>query len=79
MLFPVVFTGCFAIAGFLAGRWVAVLAAAAVMPLYWGGLHAGWWGYGVGESWQPLLVFTTVLATFGAAIGVAARRWLRSS
>lgn len=65
--------------GFVVGRWMALVPAAVVMPIYWIGLRAGWWGYGVGDGWQYLSVLTTVLASCGAAAGVAVRKRLRWS
>ena len=39
------------LAGFAHRRWLVVPLAAAVWPLYYLGLHAGWWGSGVGDGW----------------------------
>jgi hypothetical protein len=64
----------FVAAGFAVGRWQVLLAAAAAVPLYFGGVLAGWWGSGVGDGWQFALAVGTALGTAAAALGVASRR-----
>jgi len=64
----------FVAAGFAVGRWQVVLAAAAVAPLYFAGLVAGWWGNGIGDGWQFALAIGTAAGTVAAALGVASRR-----
>jgi hypothetical protein len=65
--------------GFLAGRWAVVLPLAAVLPLYLMGVKAGWWGNGVGDGWQYVLVFGGGLGALGGALGVLARRGVRKA
>jgi hypothetical protein len=60
--------------GFLIGRWAIVIVLAAAWPLYFIGLHAGWWGHGVGDGWEVALVIGTLVATVAGAAGVFARR-----
>lgn len=74
ILLAMAFYGAIALAlGFLVGRWIIVVASAAAFPLYVVGVEAAWWGHGLGDGWQPLLVGSTVAATMGSAAGVALR------
>jgi hypothetical protein len=60
--------------GFLIGRWAVVAVLAAAWPLYFLGLHQEWWGHGVGDGWQVILVTGTLVAAVAGAAGVLARR-----
>lgn len=60
--------------GFLSGRWAVVAVLAAAWPLYFLGLHQEWWGHGVGDGWQVILVTGTFVAVVAGAVGVLARR-----
>jgi hypothetical protein len=65
--------------GFLIGRWAIVVILAAAWPLYFLGLNKDWWGHGVGDGWQAILVWGTVAATVAGAAGVLARRRIAQS
>ena len=66
----------FLAAGALIGRsWVLVVAAC-LWPLFFIGLHADWWGSGVGESWAVALVLLILTSVAGAMVGLLARRRL---
>jgi hypothetical protein len=65
-----------AVLGVLVGRWWMLIVAACVWPLFFSGLHAGWWGSGVGESWAVALVLLILISIVGAALGVVAARIL---
>lgn len=73
----VVATACAAL-GLAVGRWPVVLAPLIGWPVFYLGLAAGWWLYGVGDGWQYVALLTTVVGTVGAAVGVAIRRVLPS-
>jgi hypothetical protein len=52
------------------------------LALFYVGLNAGWWGYGVGEAWQIAMAVLMCVGVVGALAGVAARshyalRWSR--
>jgi hypothetical protein len=47
-------------------------------PVFYLGLAAGWWLYGVGDDRQYVALLTAVVGTVGAAVGVAIRRVLPS-
>lgn len=70
----IVYCTAFILLGFVIGRWVALIPAAIAFPLYVGGLHAEWWGHGVGDGWEYGVVFATLVAIVATAAGVAARR-----
>ena len=74
MLFLVLLGVGAVLIGYLVGRWGIVFSAAAVMPIYFLGVHAGWWGHGVGDGWEAALMVTTLIVTGGTALGVPARR-----
>ena len=64
--------------GFLIGRWAIVIVLAAAWPVYFLGLHQEWWGHGVGDGWQVILVAGTLAALCAGAAGVFARRKTRT-
>jgi hypothetical protein len=64
--------------GFLIGRWAIVIVLAAAWPVYFLGLHQEWWGHGVGDGWQWILIVGTLVATAAGAAGVFARRKTRT-
>jgi len=73
MSFLTVYCVAFAAFGLAAGRWVALVPAAAAFPLYIGGVHANCWGHGVGDGWEYVVIFTTAAAVVATAAGVALR------
>lgn len=56
----------FAIGAMTRSPWA--LLAVLLVPLYVAGVHIGWWGYGVGDSWE----LATILAMFIASATVLA-------
>jgi hypothetical protein len=60
--------------GALVGRWWLPIVAACVWPLFFLGLHAAWWGSGVGDGWAYALVGLILVSVAGAVIGVVGRR-----
>jgi hypothetical protein len=70
----IVVAAAFVAAGFAVPRWSAVVVAAALVPFYFAGLLAGWWGSGVGDGWQFALAGGTAASMVGAVTGVAVRR-----
>ncbi len=59
--------------GFVVGRWRALLVPIGGLTLFYVGLNAGWWGYGVGDAWQFAMATLVVAGVVGAVAGVAAR------
>ncbi len=45
-------------------------------PLYFLGLHAGWWGHGVGDMWPYALIGVTLLGIAAVAAGLGLRALL---
>jgi hypothetical protein len=74
MIPVIVVAAAFVAAGFAMARWPVVVIAAALVPFYFAGLVAGWWGSGVGDGWQFALAIGTAASTVGALVGVATRR-----
>jgi hypothetical protein len=66
-------------AGLLTGRWAAVAVVAAAIPVYYLGLNAGWWGHGVGDGWQYVLVAATLVGALTVAAAIGVRRILARS
>lgn len=62
--------------GFLIARWAVVAVLAAAWPLWFLGLRQDWWGHGVGDGWQVILVSGTLAAAVAGAVGVFVRRGL---
>jgi hypothetical protein len=54
-------------------RWVVALAAV-VWPAYFAGLHASWWGNGVGDGWPVAAIALTGATATGALLGLAVGR-----
>lgn len=64
----------FAPVGLLIGRWWAVGIPLIGVPLFFLGLHQGWWGSGVGETWGAALGLLMVFGVVAAAAGVILRK-----
>jgi hypothetical protein len=71
------------VVGVAIGRWWAVIIPVVGLALFYVGLNAGWWGYGVGDAWQIAMAVLMGVGVVGALAGVAARsqihavRWSR--
>jgi ascorbate-specific PTS system EIIC-type component UlaA len=72
---PLLLTLVVVVAAFIR-RWWAVVLPLGVIPLFYAGLKAGWWGDGVGEGWQYAAVMVTIIGLLGSALGVAVGRAL---
>ncbi len=59
--------------GFLVGRRSVAFVAPAVWALFMLGLTQDWWGHGVGDGWQYVLIVGAAVAAAGAATGVIVR------
>jgi len=70
----IVVAAVFVAAGFAVPRWPVFVVAAVLVPFYFAGLVAGWWGSGVGDGWQFALAIGTAASMVGAVAGVATRR-----
>jgi hypothetical protein len=44
------------------------------IPCYYGGLREGWWGSGVGDSWEAIMLVMTALGVAVSLLG-----WLTHS
>lgn len=51
-----------------------MLLAAAIWPLYFAGLLAGLWGFGVGDGWAAVATMLTIASAAGALAGVTSGR-----
>jgi hypothetical protein len=58
----------------LFGRLRLLVAPLVGWPIFFLGLTMGWWGYGVGESWQFILVLSTLIGAIAVALGWALHR-----
>ena len=80
MLGIVLFSLAFGPVGLLIGRWWAVGVPLLFWPLFFLGLHQGWWGSGLGETWGLALGLLMVFGAAAAAAGVLLRKvepWTR--
>ena len=73
----------FPLIGAVTGRYAAMVLPLIGWPLYYVGLHEGFWGYGTGDG-GPLFaivvaVVVTVVSTLFTALAVAARLFFDSS
>ena len=62
---------------FFVGRWWSLVLPFAVVPIFYLGLDRGWWGSGLGDGWQYVMVFVLALAIGAAAVGLAGRALTR--
>jgi hypothetical protein len=67
--------GFFVTALLLGRSWVLLLPVIG-WPLFFLGLNAGWWGYGVGDFWQFALILETVIGVAAVSIGLLLHRLL---
>jgi hypothetical protein len=74
---PLVFLVAFAVGAALRHPLV-IVPLAAVWPLYFVGLIAGFWGWGTGDGWVAVAAFLTVASTAGGLAGLACG-WLYTS
>ena len=71
------------VVGFAIVRWWAVCVPVVGLALFYAGLNAGWWGYGVGDGWQIAMAVLMCVGVVGALAGVVVRshiyalRWSR--
>jgi len=64
-----------ALAALLLGRLWLILVPLLGWPLFFLGEYAGWWGYGLGESWQYSLAYWTALGLAAVALALGLH-WL---
>ena len=62
---------------FVVGRWWVLICPLLVVPTFYLGLDQGWWGKGVGDGWQYVMVFALALALGSATVGLVARLLIR--
>jgi hypothetical protein len=58
------------VAGAVTRRWLAVVVAVALWPLYYAGLLLGIWGSGLGDGWEYAAALLTVACAAGGVAGV---------
>jgi hypothetical protein len=59
-------------------RWLLLVPAIGV-PLVFLGLILGWWGYGVGDGWQVLIIVWVLVGMLAVAAGLLLRRVIVSA
>jgi hypothetical protein len=64
----------FVAVGIMVGRIWAVLLPPAVWGLFYLGLQRGWWGAGVGDGWQYIMVFIILVSLAATVVGLVVRR-----
>jgi hypothetical protein len=64
----------FPLLGALMRRWPVVALPLIAWPIYYAGLHRGWWFYGTGDGWQIGAVFYTVVGVASTALTVFVAR-----
>ncbi len=64
----------FPLIGVAARRWLTLLLPAVGWPLFYVGLHQGWWGDGTGDGWQYLALLMTVVGVVSTAVAIVATR-----
>jgi hypothetical protein len=64
----------FVVAGVVVGRIWAFLLPFVLWGLFYLSLQQGWWGAGVGDGWQYVMVFTILLSLAATAVGLIIRR-----
>ncbi len=67
----------FPLIGVLARRWVVVALPLVAWPIFYLGLNKGWWLYGVGDGWQYVAWFFTLLGVASTALAVEFGRTLK--
>jgi hypothetical protein len=79
MLEAVVFGLFFAfpLIGVFARRWIAIALPLVAWPIFYLGLYKGWWLYGVGDGWQFVAFFFTLLGVASTALAVEFGRSLK--
>lgn len=64
----------FPLIGVSARSWLAVLLPAIAWPLFYLGLHQGWWGNGTGDGWQYPALLVSAFGVVSTGLAVAAAR-----
>lgn len=59
---------------FVSGSWHTGLIPLVVWPVFFVGLHEGWWGNGLGDNWLLGFLMSVAATTLAAVAGVLARR-----
>jgi hypothetical protein len=67
----------FPLIGVLTRRWLVVALPLAAWPIFYLGLNKGWWLYGVGDGWQYVAWFVTLLGVATTALAVRIGRTLK--
>ncbi|MDQ3822459.1 MAG: hypothetical protein M3321_04370 [Actinomycetota bacterium] len=62
------------VVGLVVRRWPVVVVPAAASAIFYAGLHADWWLYGVGDRWHVPTAISIVGGTLGAVAGVVLGR-----
>jgi len=68
----------FVLAGaFVRSPWVFL--STLLIPAYFLGIYVGWWGDGLGDSWELAFLIFIILGVSIAVVGLLAGRWIRDS
>ena len=63
-----------AAAGAYLARWEALAIPVLLVSAFYGSLHLGWWGNGLGENWGALALIVLFVFEAGTAVAVAIAR-----
>ena len=61
------------VVAFVVGRWWVLICPLVVVPMFYLGADRGWWGNGLGDGWQYVMVFGVALAVASGTVGVLVR------
>ena len=62
-----------AVIAFAFGRWWTLAVPIAAVSVFYVGLNAEWWGYGLGDGWQFAVALVMGVGVLAAALGLIAR------
>jgi hypothetical protein len=64
-------SACFLVAFVIGRSWVVLIPELWLLVAL--GSYLGWWGHGLGESWQPVTAMLIGVGIGGSVLGLAAR------
>ena len=63
-----------ATAGAFLARWEALVIPVLLLGAFYGGIHSGWWGNGLGDSWAAFALMILFIFEAGTAVAIAIAR-----